>query len=113
VLRTVEQQFGSAPTPSDSSAEAREKELLQQINEGPSELIWQRYHQLAAKRDAEMLTAAEHDELVALSETIEAADVQRLGHMAELAKLRGTKLSAVRDQLGIRNPASNDGLANG
>jgi hypothetical protein len=101
VLRTLQQQFGSSATPS------RESELLLQINEGPSEPVWRRYHELSAKRDAETLAPAEHEELISLSETIETADVQRLEYMAELAKLRGVTLRQIRDQLNIPNPNHN------
>jgi hypothetical protein len=56
---------------------------------------------LSSKRDAESLTPGEHEELIGLSETIEAADERRLQFMAELAKLRGVSLRTLRAQLGI------------
>jgi hypothetical protein len=108
VLRALEQQFGPAAT---SSVEAREAELLLQINSGPSEAVWRRYHELSAKRDAETLTSTEHEELIGLSEKIESADVERLEQMAELAKLRGISLRALREQLGIPDAESNGGSA--
>jgi hypothetical protein len=75
VLRTLEQRYGAV---SAHSAETREEALLSQISEGPSEPVWQRYHELSAKRDAKVLSAAEHEELVGLSEKIETAGVQRI-----------------------------------
>jgi hypothetical protein len=60
---------------------------------------------LSAKRDAETLTPAEHQELISLSQSIEAGDVKRLDYMAELAKLRGISLRELRAQMGI--PAQN------
>ncbi len=98
VLRTLEQQFGSSANPSTAEADA---ELLLRINEGPSEEVWRRYHELSVKRDSETLTPEEHDELIGLSEMIEAADVTRLEYMAELAKLRGVSLRSLRADLGI------------
>lgn len=107
VLRTLEQQFGDSA--GSASYSNREAELLVRIGSGPLEPVWMRYHQLSAKRDAETLTQEEHAELVALSEAIEAADVTRLEHMVELAKLRGVDLRTLRAQLGI--PARDAGEA--
>src|SRR5438552_3762315 len=98
VVRALEQRFGSTASP---SLPAREAELLLQIGEGPSESVWRRYHELSDRRDAEILTPQEHEELIGLSETIEAADVRRLEQMVELAKLRGVDLRTLRTQLGI------------
>jgi predicted DNA-binding protein len=98
VLRAIEQQFDSA---TDMSLAAREAKLALQINEGPSEAVWRRYHELSAKRDPETLTPEEHEALIGLSETIEAADMKRLEQMVELAKLRGVDLRTIRTQLGI------------
>jgi len=75
------------------------------IGNGTEEAIWHRYHALSAKRDAETLTPAEHQELISLSQSIEAGDVKRLDYMAELAKLRGISLRELRAQMGI--PAQN------
>ena len=77
VVHTLEQQFRDAASP---TLAVREAELLLRINDGPSETVWRRYHELSAKRDAETLTPEEHDQLIGLSETIEAADVGRLQH---------------------------------
>ena len=98
VLRALERQFGPTAGPSPAADEA---ELLLRINEGPSEMVWRRYHELSSKRDAESLTHGEHEELIGLSETIEGADVQRLQYMAKLAKLRGVSLRTLRAQLEI------------
>jgi hypothetical protein len=107
VLRTLEKQFG--PSENESPTE-QEAELLARINDGPPEMVWRRYHELSAKRDRETLTPSEYEELIGLSDTIETADVNRLDYMAQLAKLRGITLRAVRAQLGI--PESIDRSAN-
>ena len=78
-----------------------ESQLLQQINRGMSEQRWERYDQLAAKRDDETLTEAEHHELIQLSDEIERANVERLYRVAELARLRNVSLTALMQQLGI------------
>ncbi len=103
VLRTVEQAFGFREQEGKS---VRETELLQLITQGPTEAAWQRYHELAQKRDAESLTTAEHQELIALSEEIEGLGVDRLEHLAELARLRGVTLSSLQHQLAIPAPGT-------
>lgn len=101
VLRTLERQFGAAGSASPPPSET---ELLLKITQGPPQEVWRRYHDLSAKRDAESLTPDEHAQLVELSQIIEAADVERLGYMAQLATLRGVDLRTLRTQLGIPQP---------
>jgi len=88
----------------ESGPSATESELLLQITQGPAESTWQRYHELAAKRDARTLSPAEHQELIGLSEAIEASDVRRLEQMAQLAKLRGVPLRQIRSELSMNDP---------
>ena len=102
VLRAVEKEL----TPqAGADGGLSEPELLRLINEGPSESVWTRYRELAARRDAGTLAAAEHEELIRLSDAIESADVQQLEWMAQLARLRGISLSQLRAELEIPNPA--------
>jgi hypothetical protein len=82
-----------------------ETELLQQVNLGLSERQWQRYHELVAKRRAEILTADEQKELIAFSDQIERANARRIAHLIELAKLRQTSLETLMSELGIQSPA--------
>ena len=65
-----------------------ESVLLQKINHGLPEAIWQDYHDLIAKRRAETLTPEEQVRLVTLSESNSEAHAERLAHAAELAQLR-------------------------
>jgi len=90
------------------SLSAAEADLLQRINAGPTEEVWRRYHALVAKRRAETLSPAEHAELIDLSDRIEEANAQRIGHLVELARLRGRSLSVLMAQLGISAPAPLD-----
>jgi hypothetical protein len=92
--------YTTAP-PHLSRAEA---ELLQRINVGLPPAVWQRYHELVAKRRAETLTPEEHTVLITLSDQIEAANARRIEHLVELARLRQTSLEALMDQLGIIAP---------
>ncbi len=107
-IRALEQTF---KVETSTAGASREDELLLSISKGTDEAIWNRYHALSAKRDAETLTPGEHQELITLSQSIEAADVARLGYMAELAKLRGISLRELRAQVGIPAHDATDGPA--
>jgi hypothetical protein len=83
-------------SPSLSTAESR---LLKAINQPISAERLARYRELTRKRDAETLIADEHRELCELSDWLEERNAERLGHIAELARLRGLSLSEMMDQL--------------
>lgn len=86
------------------SLTATESELLLKINQGiPTELQPQ-FNQLVAKRQAFLLSKAEHAELMQLSERIEQLDAERVEHLAALAKLRQRSLSEIMQDLGIQPP---------
>lgn len=108
VVRALEKQLTAQP---GGDAQLPEQELLRLINEGPSDAVWTRYRELAARRDAETLTPAEHEELIRLSDAIEAADVRRLEWMAQLARFRGISLSQLRAELDIPQPSTGRGNA--
>lgn len=88
-----------AHKPRLTAAEAR---LLVHINQSLARIAWPRYHTLVAKRQAETLTPEEQQELIALSDQIEAANVQRIEDLAELARLRNTTLNALIEDLGLK-----------
>jgi hypothetical protein len=81
-----------------------ESELLLKINQGIPEDVWKRYNDLITKRRAETLTPDEYDELLRLTDQIEALNVRRIEYLSELASLRKTSLSNLMEQLGIRTP---------
>lgn len=78
-----------------------EAELLQRINQSLPLEAWQRYETLLARRQAETLTPAEQDELIALSDQLEALNAQRLEALTELAQLRGESVPRLMAQLGL------------
>lgn len=86
------------PVPRLSLEEAH---LLSHINLGLSSTEWERYHTLVARRQAETLTPDEQTELIALSDRLEEANAQRIGYLAELARVRHTTLDAVMSELGL------------
>jgi hypothetical protein len=81
---------------------AEETALLQKINQGLPEEIWQEYHDLITKRRNETLTQEEHARLMVLSNSIEETHVQRMVSVAELARMRQVPLKTLMDQLGIK-----------
>ena len=80
---------------------SEEAQLLAKINLGLSPTEWERYHTLVARRKAETLTPDEQTELIALSDRLEEANAQRIGYLAELARVRHTTLDAVMSELGL------------
>ena len=79
--------------------------LLLQINEGVPEEIHQQYRVLVVKRDAEMLTVEESEELLALSDRIEVLAAVRASALIQLANLRQVPLMQLMDDLEIQTPS--------
>jgi hypothetical protein len=79
--------------------------LLQQINQSIPPKLQERYDLLITKRRADTLTDDEYQELLELSDRIEAIDVKRLGYLSELAKLRQTSLTALIQELQLQPKA--------
>jgi hypothetical protein len=84
--------------------DAEQSRLLEEINRGLSQSEWDRYYTLVAKRQAEALSDGELAELTATSHRIEELNARRMEHLAELARLRGTTLPELLEQLGIVPP---------
>lgn len=81
-----------------------ESDLILKINQGAPAELQARYDELIDKRRAELLTPDEHAELLRLTDQMEGLEVQRVEHLAELARLRQTSITAVMGELGIRPP---------
>jgi hypothetical protein len=77
-------------------------ELLAKVNQGVPMELQSRYDALLAKRRASTLTETEHGELLRLTEQMEKYDAERVGFLAELARLRKTTLRALMKDLGIK-----------
>jgi hypothetical protein len=82
---------------------ADEARLLEKIGEPPERHLQQRYDQLVQRRREETLTPEEHQELLQLSDQMEALDVRRVEALAELARIRGVTLRVLMQELGL-NP---------
>jgi hypothetical protein len=81
-----------------------ESKLLARIEEVLPEALKVRLSELEDRRDDGSLTQAEAMELLGLSDQAEILHAQGLAALAELAKLRGTSLPVLMDQLGIVFP---------
>jgi hypothetical protein len=103
IARALEQHLrGSEPAGGNGARlSAREAELIQQINLGLPADLWAEYRELIRKRDEQALTPAEHQRLVSISDQIEQSNARRMTHVAQLARLRGVKLDALMNDLGI------------
>lgn len=83
---------------------ADESALLSRINRGLSAQKRAKMNALIAKRDDQIITPAELEELMASTDRLEVLHADRLAALAELASLRGVTLDGVMNQLGIRFP---------
>jgi hypothetical protein len=92
--------------PSGSQLSPKESELLVKISQILPAHLQRRYDELIPKRRESALSEAEYDELLRLTEQVEAFDVKRVESLAELARLRKTSLRALMKELGIKTPAS-------
>jgi hypothetical protein len=84
-----------------------EAELLLKINEDLPLAVQQRLDELISKRQTQLLTPAEHQELIHLTEQSEKGDADRMQHLLVLAALRNVSLDEVMRQLGI-HPVPHD-----
>jgi hypothetical protein len=84
---------------------ATESSLLQKIGQPLPTAIQARYNDLRVKLQAEILTPAEHQELLNLTDTIEQFDAEWLQHLLALAQLRQVSLPELMNQLNISAPA--------
>ena len=79
-----------------------ETALVQRINRGLSIDMRKRYSALAKRRNRNLLTSEEHQELLELTQQAENQDVDRTAALIELAKLRQVPLRMLMKQMGIQ-----------
>lgn len=101
ILETLHTRLAARQTITNHLPSA-EADLLQQINLGLSADVWDEYYALIDKRQTETLTADEHHRLIAISDQIEALNVERIQALVHLAALRQQTLDDVMDELGIK-----------
>ena len=86
-------------------APADEAALLLRIGRGLPPARRRRYDALLLKRDEEMLSPEEHDELIRLTDELEQLQAERAEAIVALARLRRMSPVALLTSLGLR-PAS-------
>lgn len=101
IVKMLEEQLGEIAPTSEQVTIDEETLLLTKINAGVSGEMWDRFYQLIEKRDDNLLSEEEYQELITLTEDIEMANVKRIEYLIELAKLRKIGLEEVMAQLGI------------
>ncbi len=82
---------------------ADESTLLARINQGLPSDLRERLVLLRAGRESDSITAVEYEELTRLTDHAEELHAERMTALVELARLRGVSLTALMDQLGIRD----------
>ncbi|MEO0869804.1 MAG: hypothetical protein AAFY17_15480 [Cyanobacteria bacterium J06642_11] len=114
VLQLLDQSLQSqaAQTFAGTQLSKDEAELLQTINHSLVDIEWQTYHALIAKRQTEMLTADEQEALIAFSDRLEEANVNRMQAIADLARLRHTSIDALMAELELKPLAPIQGITN-
>ena len=83
---------------------AIESALLVRVNEGLPSALRERLASLRAKREDEIITDAEYEELTRLTDQAEELHADRMAALVELAKYRGVSLATLLDQLGMHFP---------
>ncbi len=78
-----------------------ESRLMLKISQGPPSDIRERLGELVSRCQEGRLTPDEHRELLNLTDLIEKSDAERMGHISELARIRGVSLEALMRELGI------------
>lgn len=106
IVQILELNFPEEKSKPKTIAE-HEAQLLQKIELAIPIETWERYHILRAKRQNETIIASEIAEYTAITQKIEAANVQRLAVLIELAKIRKVSLDEVMNQLGL-TPTDNE-----
>lgn len=79
-----------------------EAELLQKVYQTVPTAVRSRYDELHEKMLDETLSPDEQQELIALSDQIQFADVERLYRLIRLAELRKVTVDMLMDQLGLQ-----------
>ena len=86
----------------ESQRNPNEARLLEKINAGLPRRLRQRWDYLIARRDAEIISSPEHQELQELTAEVEKRELQRLKWLTQLADLRQMSLPQVVQEYHIQ-----------
>ncbi len=89
--------------PNLSQTERHEIKLLNQINQTLSPLQRTLFEELVTKRELNIISAPELEELISITDEIEARDVVRLKALIELSQMRGLTLDELMQNLGLNH----------
>lgn len=104
-LENFMQQVGSIVAHRKAPSVSKEEEaLLSIINRGMPAKWTHRYQELHEKMRNGTLTEEEYQELLAMVETVEEKNVERLQTLIDLAQLRKVTLDKLMNQLGLAWP---------
>jgi uncharacterized protein with von Willebrand factor type A (vWA) domain len=88
----------------ESAAVTTEAPLLDVVYRSLPQPTQQRWDELLAKRDDASLTPSEYEELLQLTDEVEALNVQRMTALSQLAQARGIDLRTMMRQLDLPEP---------
>ncbi|MEA5549680.1 STAS/SEC14 domain-containing protein [Anabaena cylindrica UHCC 0172] len=89
------------------SLSLKEFELLENIHQDLPQELQDLYQNLIGKRNQEILTESEYQQLLKLTEQVENHQAQRLEYLTQLAQIRQLPLTTLITQMGIK-PINND-----
>ncbi|MEM9888828.1 MAG: hypothetical protein AAF849_23240 [Bacteroidota bacterium] len=101
-LRIVEVMFEQYFKEQNQSTEDREAQLIRQIQTEWNPIARQRFHELTQKRQDEIITTDEYNELLELVDEMENYTAQRTLYVTELAKLRGVSARELMTELSLK-----------
>jgi hypothetical protein len=88
----------------ESAAVTTEAPLLDVVHRSLPQPTQQRWDELLAKRDDASLSESEYEELLQLTDEVEALNVQRMTAVSQLAQARGVDLRTIMRQLNLPEP---------
>ncbi len=97
----------SAPKSVSSTLTAEETHLFKAINRGFSDEFWSKLADLNKKRQSFTLTESERQELIDMTENLDAVNLERMKALVELSKIREIDLDILMNQLGLNNGKHN------
>jgi hypothetical protein len=91
------------PKPVSPTLTAEETRLFKTINKGFSDEFWTKLNGLNKKRQELTLNESERQELVEMTESLDAVNLNRMKALIQLATIRQIDLDVLMNQLGLNN----------
>jgi hypothetical protein len=93
----------NSPKPVPSTLTAEETRLFKTINKGFSDEFWTKLNGLNKKRQEFTLTESEKQELIEMTEALDAVNLDRMKALIQLATIRQIDLDVLMNRLGLNN----------